>query len=474
MRKIYISYILFLLIAILLTTFSLIKLEAQEYEFREVANNLEVIWEMRVGPDNQIWLTERPGRVQKVNLETGEKTLLLDITEDVLSDDHSERGLMGMALSPNFENNPYVFLSYNYESSEGTKVKIVRYTYNGSKLVEPTIILNDIRGATNHDGCRLEFDDKGKLYITTGDAAQTSLPQNRNNINGKILRLNPDGTIPKDNPYFGMDNNYREEVWSFGHRNPQGLVFHNGIMYSSEHGPSTNDELNIIEKDRNYGWPQVKGFCDESGEMSFCEENNVHEPMAVFNKNSTLAVAGIDFYNVPDSAPYKIDGWQNSILMVTLKTGLLLQLKLSPDGKEIVSQNTIIDDDYGRLRAVRVLPDGSVIVGTSNKDGRGDIQTNDDKIILITPKKTDVDNQDRGELFEIYPNPSSNDIYIKSNDNERTIVSIFDILGSKIAQYVAMPYSTKKLDMSNLPTGQYNVQFMSKGRLAYKILKIIN
>lgn len=475
MRNAISTTLLLILISFFCVVFTNCETQAQELEYREVMTNLEVIWEMRWGPDNYIWLTERPGRVQRVNPESGEKSELLDITDEVQSDPFSERGLLGMAFSPTFADDGNVFVAYNYDGPDGSTVKIVRYTYENNKLDSPIIILDNIKGASNHDGCRLEFGGDGKLYITTGDATNTDLSQSLNSINGKVLRINPDGSIPEDNPYYGTKSR-RNEIWSFGHRNPQGLIFHKGIMYSSEHGPSSNDELNIIEKERNYGWPYVEGLCNKPSEMTFCEENNVREPIAIFGEDYTLAVAGIDFYDVPSTAENYIEEWQNSILMTTLKTGLLIQLKLSEDGKEVVSQKNIIENNYGRLRSICISPDGRVFIGTSNRDGRGNIRDNDDKIIELKLKKTDngVETKDSGELFEVYPNPSSSKINIKSNSKYSSKVSIFNILGKKIKQFETAPYSLKTFEIDEALSGQYNIQIENNGKVTNKIINIIN
>ena len=154
-------------------------------------------------------------------------------------------------------------------------------------------------------------------------------------VNGKVLRINLDGTIPADNPVAG--NPY----WSFGHRNPQGLVFANNKLYSSEHGPSNDDEINIIEKGKNYGWPNVEGFCDGSGEQSFCSANNVKEP--VRNWTPTAAVSGLDYYN-SDLIPQ----WKNSLLVVALKNARLYQMKLDDTFTSITQTNEYFTNDYGQ------------------------------------------------------------------------------------------------------------------------------
>jgi PQQ-dependent dehydrogenase (s-GDH family) len=338
MRKVFFTTFIGVMTTILFLVSSSCDSIAQEYSYREAATNLETIWELIWGPDDYLWVTEREGKVQRINPETGQKELVLDITTEVITG--SERGLMGMALSPTFGKDGLVYLSYTYQSN-GTIVKIVRYKYNGLELIEPIVILDNIPGASNHDGCRLAFGDDGKLYITTGDARNTSLAQDLTSLNGKVLRVNPDGTIPEDNPYYAMSSR-RNEIWSYGHRNPQGLVFNNGILYSSEHGPSTNDEMNIIEKDRNYGWPDVEGMCNEPLEEQYCETHNIKEPLAIYYENRTLAVAGITFYNVEKSAPNVVPEFQNSLLMTTLKTGVLMQIKLSEDGKRSVISSEVV------------------------------------------------------------------------------------------------------------------------------------
>ena len=183
-----------------------------------------------------------------------------------------------------------------------------------------------------------------------------------------------DGTIPEDNPIPGS------YIWTWGHRNPQGLVISPaGIMYSSEHGPSSDDELNIIEKGRNYGWPNVKGFCDDVTEGSFCADSNVFEPIAAWTP--TLAVAGTDFYPHP-----AIPEWQNSLLVTSLKASRLVALKLSEDGRTVQQEDAYFDNWFGRLRDICVSPDGRVFLAVSNRDGRGTIRSGDDRIIEIAAR----------------------------------------------------------------------------------------
>lgn len=324
-----------------------------------IVQGLQFPWEILWGPDDFIWMTERGGKISRVNPSTGAVSLLHTITEVVST---GEGGLLGMVLHPNFTANPYVYVSYNYNSA-GYKEKVVRFTYTGSSLNSPLTIIDNIPASSIHNGSRLVISPDLKLFITTGDAANTSLPQNTSSPNGKILRLNLDGTIPADNPVAG--NPY----WSFGHRNPQGLVFANGILYSSEHGPSTDDEVNIIEKGRNYGWPNVPGFCDAGAEQTFCTANNVKEPMKAWTP--TIAVCGLDYYN-----SNLIPQWKNSLLMVALKESRMYQLKLDAAYTSITSTTEYFAGSYGRMRDLCISPAGRVYICTSNGG-------NNDRIIEV-------------------------------------------------------------------------------------------
>lgn len=329
-----------------------------------VAGNLQLPWEILWGPDDHIWMTERGGRISRFDPQTGNRSTLITIS-DVVS--NGEGGLLGMALHPSFSSTPYVYVIYNYMNGGNYREKLVRYTYNSSNqtLGNPATLLDDIAAAGIHNGSRLLIVGD-KLFISTGDASNTSLAQTISSPNGKILRLNLDGSIPADNPQPG--NPY----WSWGHRNPQGLVYANGRLYSSEHGPSSNDEINIIEKGRNYGWPNVEGFCDESSESSFCSSQNVAEPIIAWTP--TIATAGLDYYQ-HDLIPQ----WKNSLLLATLKNQRLYQLKLNATGSAIDSSATYLNGNYGRLRDICISPAGKVYVCTSNGG-------NNDVLVEIRPR----------------------------------------------------------------------------------------
>jgi glucose/arabinose dehydrogenase len=330
-------------------------------EDKILTQNLSHPWEILWGPDNFIWMTERNGKISRVNPASGAVTVVHTITDVVSS---GEGGLLGMVLHPNFSANPYVYVGYNYTSSNGYKEKIVRFTYNGTTLSAPLILVDNIEASGIHNGCRLVIKDD-KLYITTGDAANQPSAQNTGSLNGKVLRINLDGSIPADNP---VVNN---RMWSLGHRNAQGLVFAGNTLFSSEHGPANDDEINIIEKGLNYGWPSVEGKCNEAGEQSFCTANNIKEP--IYTWSPTAAVCGMEFYN-SDYLPQ----WKNSLLVTTLKNSRLYQLKLNSAQTEVAEATEFFTNTYGRLRDICIAPDGKVYISTSNGSN--------DKIVVVSAK----------------------------------------------------------------------------------------
>jgi aldose sugar dehydrogenase len=330
-------------------------------QLRVVKSGLSYPWEIIWGKDGHIWMTERDGKISRINAADGSTSFSFTIDE---VSSRGEGGLLGMALHPDFEKNGYLFVVYDYNNNGSYREKLVRYTYANNTLSQPVVLLDGIKAAGIHNGSRLWITSEAspKIFITTGDASDQSLPQKTNTLNGKILRINIDGSIPDDNPF---PNN---PVWSYGHRNAQGLVMANNTLYASEHGPTEEDEVNIIEKARNYGWPQVEGPCNDS-ELPFCTSHRVAGPIWS-SGSTTLAVCGLDYYNYD-----LIPEWKNSLLMMTLKNSSIQQLKLSANGKSITSTTSFFKNEWGRLRDLCIAPSGKVYVCTSNGS--------DDKIIEI-------------------------------------------------------------------------------------------
>ncbi|MBC7946452.1 MAG: PQQ-dependent sugar dehydrogenase [Chitinophagaceae bacterium] len=326
-----------------------------------LVSQLSYPWEILWGPDNHIWMTERDGKISRVNPNTGTVTPVYTINEVV---SQGEGGLLGMVLHPSFNTTPHVFVVYDYLAGGDYREKVVRYTYSGGTLVSPKIIIDNIDASSIHNGSRLLISSDLKLFITTGDAADQSSPQDPSSVNGKMLRLNLDGSVPSDNPVAG--NPY----WSLGHRNAQGMVEANNRLYISEHGPGSDDEINIVEKGKNYGWPTVQGFCNSPSEQNFCGAHDVKEPIKAWTP--TAAVCGMDYYNHS-----LIPQWKNSLLMVALKNARLYQMKLNSSFTAIDQTKEYFNNKYGRLRDVCISPGGKVYLCTSNGS--------DDKIVVVSP-----------------------------------------------------------------------------------------
>lgn len=341
---------------------------------RDVITGLEVPWEILWGPDGWIWTTERSGTVSRIHPDSGRRIVLLRISA---VREEGESGLLGMALHPRFADSPFVFLAYTYGEGRGMKERIVRYRYRQDTLVDPTVLVEGIEAATTHDGCRLLFDRAGKLLATTGDAQDRAAPQDSASLNGKVLRMEADGSPAAGNP------DPKSRVWSKGHRNPQGLdLGPEGIVLISEHGPESDDELAVVRAGGNGGWPQVKGFCDRRSEKAECRERGVDEPLAVWTP--TLAVAGIAWMRRS-----KVADWQGAVLVATLKGEQLILMRFSPDGHRASVGNSYLKGRLGRLRDVCVSPEGRIFVATSNRDGRGSVRSGDDRIVEIVPSQRD-------------------------------------------------------------------------------------
>lgn len=326
---------------------------------RTVKSGLNFPWEILWGKDNYIWMTERGGKISKVDPETGATVISYTIAE---VSSRVEGGLLGMVQHPDFLKNGLFYVVYNYNRGGDYPEKMVQMQLENGSIKMIKTFIEDIPGADHHDGSRLFITGGAdpKLFMTTGDGMVQDNAQKIASLSGKVLRFNLDGTIPSDNPFPGSP------VWSYGHRNQQGIVEVNGIMYASEHGPTIEDEVNIIEKGRNYGWPEVNGPCDRASEKRFCSANNVKEPIWS-SGSSTIAVCGLDYYN-SDLLP----AWKNCLLMLTLKDASLRVLKLSADGKSIVGQQTYFKNRFGRLRDICISPAGKVYICTSN-GSNGDV-----------------------------------------------------------------------------------------------------
>lgn len=308
---------------------------------------LNVPWEINFLADGKIFVTEREGRVLEVTGNDKKEILKLN---DVAQG--GEEGLLGMTQHPRHEKNGYTYLYYTYQD-RGLKNKVVRFNHIGDSLQIDRTIIDNIPGSANRNGGRLKFGPDDKLYITTGDSENPSTAQNLNSLAGKILRLNDDGTIPPDNPFSGSP------VYSYGHRNPQGLAWdESGKLWETEHGQAGNDEVNWIEPGKNYGWPEIQGTQKKTGmNEPFVQSGTATwAPSGVLSVNNKLYFSGLK---------------GESIFVVDLKTR---------------SVKEFFKNKFGRIRTIAKGSDDSFYFLTNNRDGRGTPTPDDDRIIRVPAK----------------------------------------------------------------------------------------
>lgn len=321
--------------------------DSEKIDIEVVARGLSIPWEIAFLSNGEMLVTERPGNLLRIGKD--KKVIPIDGVKHV-----GEGGLQGMALHPDFEDNNWIYLYFTTQTDAGLINRVERYVLSDDSLTDKIIIIDNIPGAQYHDGGRIEFGPDNKLYIATGDAGDADKAQDPEFLGGKILRINDDGSIPGDNPFGSA-------VYSYGHRNPQGLAWDSeGNLWSTEHGRSVPlsgyDELNLIKPGANYGWPDYQG--DEVDE-------GITAPAIHSGPDYTWAPAGAVFYN-------------GDILFSGLRGEAIYQYNISQD-----KLTTNFFEDFGRIRAIVLGPDNYLYISTSNTDGRGQKREGDDKIIRI-------------------------------------------------------------------------------------------
>jgi glucose/arabinose dehydrogenase len=343
---------------------------------------LDVVWGLQFAPDGRLFLTEKAGRIRVVSpdgtLDPVPWATLAQVTAEI-----RENGLNGLALHPNFPAEPWVYVMYTVDGEGDTVTnRVSRLREVNGRAGEEQIILDDLPGSTNHNGGRLRFGPDGMLYVGTGDARDRERAQRLDNPGGSILRLTPEGGVPADNPWPG------NPIWAYGFRNPLGIAFRpgDGALFVADHGPTTEwddprigafDELNIVEKGGNYGWPRVIGAAGQPGYI---------DPLLAW---------------IPSVPPGDLIFYRGDLYLSALWSAALLRIRFEdPSQPNRVTGierwfNTRIWRDgvageavYGRLRAMTVGPDGALYLGTSNRDGRLEPGPEDDRVLRISFPET--------------------------------------------------------------------------------------
>jgi PQQ-dependent dehydrogenase (s-GDH family) len=404
----------------------------ERFSTRVVISGLEGPWEVAWGPDQQLWVTERTGRrVLRVNPADGMRSVAATIPE--VNTTFAQDGLLGLTFHADLlrnAGNDFVYVAFTYDDAPGTalarRLAVRRYRFDQTTrtLVEPADILTGLPSDTDHVGGRLAFGPDRKLYLTIGDQG-SNFGANRCNANrsqdlpsaaqvrakdwshyqGKILRIELDGSVPADNPEIG---GVRSHIFTVGHRNPLGLAFGpDGRLYESEHGPSSDDEANLLEAGRNYGWPNVAGYRDDKAYVyanwsaskptacaslppggpntipasvpqqkeSAFNDPRFTPPLRTFFTvetgydlsrigNATIAPGGLDVYT-SDAIP----GWKNSLLALSLIRGAVYRLQLAADGRSVQGAPSELFKAANRYRDIALNPDGRTIYLATDPSG---------------------------------------------------------------------------------------------------------
>ena len=327
---------------------------------------LDTPWSLVFLPDGRALVSERGGAIRLI----ADNKLQPDplITRKVVRG--GEGGLMGLAVHPHFPSVPFIYAMETAEEQLGRREnRVVRFRFERNRMLPDRIIVGGIPAGANHDGGRIAFGPDGRLYVTTGDTFRGALAQDPKSLAGKILRVGDDGSIPPDNPVLGS------VIYSYGHRNPQGLAWdpQTGKLLESEHGPtgefglSAWDEINVIEANGNYGWPQGVGATYKKG---------VVDPIVAW-PNQITPPSGMAF-------------WHGDLFVATLSSQALIRVMLEREDGKIKAHGierwfakSGYEGRFGRLRDAVAGPDGALYVLTSNRDGRGDPSYDDDRIIKI-------------------------------------------------------------------------------------------
>ncbi len=331
-----------------------------------VVGGLNHPWAMAFLPEGGVLITERPGNLRLLRIPGGLSKPLAGVPKVAAQ---GQGGLLDVALSPDFARDRYVYLSYAEAdgSKSGTAVGRGKLSADGTALEDFRVLFRQQPKLSSglHYGSRLVFDGKGYLYISLGENNQRPTAQDLDKLQGKVVRLKADGSVPPDNPFVGQAG-ARPEIWSYGHRNPQGMALNpwSGQLWENEHGPRGGDEINLVQRGKNYGWPLATHGINYSGqpipEAKGADLPGMEPPLYWWPKSP--AISGMAFYSAD-----RFPAWRNSVFIGALANQNLIRLTL--DGDRVVAQEWLLTDRKQRIRDVRQGPDGYVYVLTDASPG---------------------------------------------------------------------------------------------------------
>ena len=333
----------------------------------EVTTGLEHPWSLAFLPDGQMLVTERPGRLLLLGANGAFVGAVSGLPPIFVA---GQAGLLDVVLSPGFADDSLVYLSYAEPNLRGNLAgtAVMRGRLDGTALVDTEVIYRQQPKLSSgtHVGSRLVFDDAGHLFVTQGENNKRPTAQELDKLQGKLVRINPDGSVPKDNPFVGRDG-VRPEIWSYGHRNMQGAALHpvTRKLWTTEHGPMGGDEINIPEAGKNYGWPIITWGINYSGEpipeAKGSAAAGMQQPHHYFEVSP--AISGLAFYTAD-----RMPAWQHSLFLGALAKACLIRLEL--DGDRIVGEERLLAERNERIRDVRQGPDGYLYALTDAADGK--------------------------------------------------------------------------------------------------------
>lgn len=330
---------------------------AQDFKLETLTSKQGVIWGFDFLSDTEIIFTEREGHLKILNIETKKITPITGLPK---ISQRGQGGLLDILLDPDFKTNQKIYLSYAVEAGDGHTTRVSSFELKNNKLVNPKELFQAMPPTTNgeHFGSRLQIDENGFLFISIGDRGERKLAQDLNTHMGKIIRIKTDGSIPKDNPFFGKKNS-KPEIWSYGHRNPQGLFYDRETkkLWNNEHGPRGGDEINLVEKGKNYGWPVIT-YGKEYWGPSIGEKQKSGMEQPIYQYTPSIAPSALILYKGKHFPKWK-DSFLSSALAITQVN------RLYKDGNTY-KEESLLKDLGKRIRNIKEDKNGYLYISTDS------------------------------------------------------------------------------------------------------------